>query len=410
MRAWLAALDLETGLDWTVRQVAAVLGWARDRAAVPTLVALLEQLPSEGGFDTALKYDDLIGDLAVCLRRIGDPAGAAPLVRFASATSARMRHARSESGFAVGVLAPALGGEPLLAGMLDLARSINDSDEDALALAAYGLVGRAQPVSEHPRLAAALAATEPMAASYVEVKLAQAIALALLGAPPSGDAGVAALMTTAFTAPGWKLEYTVRRRRWALEMYRIIPAVAPELVERSLDIDDEVYADEVVATLGAAARQHAPRAVSYFDADRAGDDALIGWLRDPALRGRHLVALLLGRRKAAAARSALEEAADHIAQAAPRDEGTDLLEPVERLLREVVRALRCLPPAPSTIAVLARLLAHPNRDVKAPVLRDPPSDPSLIPAMREIAKAGWGWQGSTAEEWLAEHGKQRQAD
>jgi hypothetical protein len=76
----------------------------------------------------------------------------------------------------------------------------------------------------------------------------------------------------------------------------------------------------------------------------------------------------------------------------------------DRLLTEGVWALLRLPLQPSTVALCNELLKHHNRDVKDPVLRDPPDDSGVEAGMRQVVAENYGWQASTAKEWLQAHG------
>lgn len=407
LRAALEVESFEDRVGQRLTWVASVLGEARDRGCVPALVRLLERMPAEGEFETALKYDDLIGKLAATLRQIGDPAGATALARFAASRSLRMRHARIESSYALARLAPATGPKELLTGALELCTKINNGEENARALVAYGLVAAAQPESEHAALAQALRDTEPMASSYVEVQLAKAVALRSLGQPPtSAELTVATLLERSLTEPAWKEEYTVRRCKWALEMFELAPEVPAALLAPALALRDEDLTDALLPVLrahGVAAEP--PRQLTVFAAAEASAAELVALVADEELAGRHFAARELARRGEASGRAALELAAAKVAERAPQQPGADLPGGEGRLLTECVRALRRLPEAESTLALFAQLLSHPNRDVKGPVLRDPPAHPSLAAAMRKVAAEKWGWQESTAREWLEAHGR-----
>ncbi len=407
LRAALEVDAIEDHAEHTLTRVAEVLGAARDAGCVPALARLLAKMPAEGEFETALKYDDLIGKLAVTLRQIGDPAGAEPLVRFAASRSLRMRHARVESSYALALLAPHLGTEEVLTGGLEICTKINDSEENSRALVAYGLIAATRPAADHPRLAEALRDTEPMASSYVEVQLARAVALRALGQPPtSEEASVATLLERAFTEPSWKEEYTVRRRKWALQMFSLAPVVPAELLAAALEPSDEELTDALLPVLRAhGVEAQPPRQLSVFAAAGATVAELVTLLSDEALGGRHFAARELAMRGGEGGRAALELATTQVAARAPQQAGADLSRGDDRLLTECVRALRRLPDAESTLALFSQLLAHPNRDVKGPVLRDPPAHPSLAAAMRKVAAEKWGWQEGTAREWLAAHGK-----
>jgi hypothetical protein len=399
----------EDRVDWRLTASVEVLGLARDAESVPLIARLLDKLPSEGEFETALKFDSLIAALALALRRIGEPAGAVPLLRFAASRSPRMREARQASALAVAMLAPARGDAVLLERTLELVVQINSSEENTAALFAYGLIGRVQPEATRRELLERLRAAKPMASSYVEVQLAKAVARRLLG--EEGDAGaaeleVAELMTRALTEPAWKEEYTVRRRRWAVAMFEVLPAVDAALLAPLLALHDE----ELTAALSPLLARHGvevapPRRISWFEALAQSDDALAALLRDEAVAGRYHAARALGMRMSERVRQVLEEVVARVAAQAPSEASRDLPSQEDRLLTEAVTPLLRAELTPSTLELLNRLLRHGNRQVKWRVLKEPPADPALAEGMRHVVAEGWGWQESTAREWLERHGE-----
>lgn len=130
-------------------------------------------------------------------------------------------------------------------------------------------------------------------------------------------------------------------------------------------------------------------------------------MRDGALRGRHHAARQLGIRGGAGARAALEEAANDVAARASSEPGAPLAERDNRLLTEAVRALLRMERADSTLTLFDRLLRHGNREVKWPLLKNPPADAELVGGMRYVAAEKWGWQERTARDWLAGTGPRR---
>lgn len=400
LRAELTPAAVENGSSFEIRHILEILGAVGDRAAVAPLCALLAPLPAEGEFETALKHDDLIGQIAAALRQIGDPSAAPTLLPFAASSSLRMREARIESALAIAELAPAVGTRAVLDGLLHHVSAINDADENAKALLAYGLIGRAQPADQHAALDAALDGAKIYASSYVEVQLARAVARQLLA---GGDHDVAALLRRAFSEPGYDDKATRRRLDWALAIFGHAPVVDGDTLALAFQFRDRVLDRRVAAILARLGHTAAPPpSVTWFDVASLAPDALVAHLDDPALGGRHHVARALAAHPGATARAALERALDAvIARAAPSHR--DLANADDELAREAVRALRAWPDDESTLAVFARMLQHPNRNVKDPVLRDPPEHPSLVPAMRQVAAEKWGWQERTARDWLKAH-------
>lgn len=414
LRAELELEAFEDHAEWRVKQVAQVLGLARDAAAAPALCALLAKIPAEGEFDTALKYDELIGELADALRAIGEPSAVDALLRFANAQSPRMREARARAALAIAYLAPERGGAALLGGMIQLMTGINDSEENVVQLWAYGLVASAQSADEQAARKAQLLATAPMAASYVEVQMARAAALRLLGVtgavqmPGRSDAPATLeeLMARALHEPGWKEEYTVRRRKQAAMIFERLPVVEAAQLAPALALGDEELGHQVLRICRAhGVAVEPPRSLSWFEAIEASEDELVAMLGDEQLRGRAHAARALGLRMSDKGRQAIEGAARAVARRAP-EQPVELTGGDDRLLTESVRALLRADMTPTTLELLGELLKHKNRWVKWPVLKGPlPDDDSLVEAMKQVAAEKWGWQESTARAWLDRRGE-----
>lgn len=403
LRAALEVPSLEERAGWQLTRVIEVVGLARDAGSVEALGRLLAMMPAEGELETALKFDDLIAAVALALQRIGEPAGAEPLLRFAAATSTRMRKARGGAAYAVATLAPARAGAEVIDGVLRMATEINGSDENTQALLSYGLLGRAQPAEAQPALLERLRAVTPKATSHVEVQLAQAIAARLLG---GGGDEAAELMRRALVEPSWKEEHTVRRRRWAVAMFEVLPVVEAALVAPVLRMGNEELTAEAQPVLARHGHTEAPpRELSWFDARAASEDELVELLREDAgeVLGRYHAARALGMRMSPRARQELEAAVAAVAARAPGDQ-RELVERDDRLLTEAVKPLLTSPLTASTLALLNELLSHPNRWVKWPVLKQPPEHADLRPGMLCVAAEKWGWQESTALQWLERHG------
>ncbi len=396
-RALVDGADMEDGPHWIVRRCIALLGLAGDVESVPLLAAVLAPIPDEGGFETSLAYDEFIGEVADSLRQIGSAAGAECLVRFAASTSPRMRKARNGAASALARLAPDAGSESMVANLVEMSAKVNDGEENSASLLAAGLIGRALDAESRSRLLAQIRETEPMAKSYVEVQLAHALARNLLGA--GNDDEVATLLERSFTEPGWKEEYTVRRRHFALDVYAVLPSVDPSVVAGGLTMGDEGLSRRILEAVPEAAP---PSRLTWFEAEKAETPELVAALADDTLGGRHHAARRLGALDEAVARGPLEAATAGVLARAPENAGAELPASDRAILRESVQALLAFPHEPST-QLFAALLSHPNRNVKDPVLRDPPTSLGLADAMRFVAAEKYGWQETVARDWLREH-------
>jgi photosystem II stability/assembly factor-like uncharacterized protein len=399
LRAVLAAVDLsEHDPDWTLRRVVEVVGLARDTGSASLLYAILSGVPAEGGFETSLKYDDFVGEVADALRRIGVAEGAEALVPFAASTALRMRDARLGAARALARLAPWLASEAMVTNLVEMTTSINDSDENSASLLAVARLGDGLDDGARARVLEVLQTCEPMASSYVEVQLARAVARRCLG---EADVEVAPLLHRCLTEAGWKEEYTVRRRRFALEVLDLVALDDPSRLEPLLAHHHPELTAETLAALRRLGHDiPQPRSLTWFGAEDLDDDALVAAVADAELGGRHHAARQLAIR-GEIGRAALEAAAREVAARVDGQAGASPTEADSRLLREAVRGLMALgPEADSTLRLFEALLRHPSRDVKAPVLRSPPHHPALADAMRVVAAEKWGWQESTARTWL----------
>jgi hypothetical protein len=79
----------------------------------------------------------------------------------------------------------------------------------------------------------------------------------------------------------------------------------------------------------------------------------------------------------------------------PREQ-RELARDIDYRLHWAVDALRRLGLTDESRALFVDLLEFPSRNVKDPVLRDPP----LEDAMRRVVENKCGWQESTARQWL----------
>ncbi len=125
---------------------------------------------------------------------------------------------------------------------------------------------------------------------------------------------------------------------------------------------------------------------------------MLALLGEPHVVGRAALVAEAGRRALPAARPAILAVANVVIERA-RPHG-ELLEPDSRLLEAAVIALRTGALDADTIALFDRMLRHANPQVKWELLQDPPDDDRLIGGMFVVLAAKWGWQHSTAVEWL----------
>ena len=117
-------------------------------------------------------------------------------------------------------------------------------------------------------------------------------------------------------------------------------------------------------------------------------------LKDPDMRGRAHAARYV--RGDGDYRQALETA---IKTVIDQPWGNDSL----YLLKEAVMSLVALPEAESTVALCNLMLRQENRDLKDPVLRQPPSWSGLKSGMEFVSAEKYGWQEGAANNWLEEH-------
>lgn len=403
------ALEQENRLEARrVLELLATQAWpALSEVAGERLSRVLSLLPTDGGFDTSLHFDELNAVVARVAAKLGTPSSAlvTGLTALAKTPALRLRKTRVHGALALATLDPTLGGEAevILEGLLAHVAKINDGEEAALALLTFVRAALRFDEATKKRWATRVLETEPYAASQLETRAARAAALRALGAPADVEATFDALCTT----PGWKPEYTVRQHALALELLPLTGHEPSDTAVEALATSDHEparrWATPVAKTRGLEV--HFPRRLSWVDGCDATPEQLRRLLGDETLVGRHHAARALVPPGSEAnddeTRRALEQAVD---AAAARVTGPKVPHDDERLLTEGVRALLRLPAAPSTHALFNRLLLHPHREVKDPVLRQPPDDLVLEPGMRQVVAEKWGWQESTAKAWLEARG------
>jgi|GEM_PF-2129647 len=396
-----ALADDDTNKRWRLSSFAALLARAEDSDAGDVLAQRIEATPAEGGFETRLHHDDLGRDYARALGRVGAQRHAQVLVPMAN--SKTLMHAPPAAALALARLDPSLADETLLARTLERTTEVNNHEDTARALLAYALMARSQSEERYPALLEALDGCESMASNYPNVKLARAYARFVLAGAGERGPVVDALRATV-TYAGYE---PLSKQRFVLEFLRDCPefvADVSDVLPTMLATDDAVFRDDVVALLRTLGVEYdAPEAsLHWLSVEDMSVDAALEALANDDLDGRHWLALRLAEEDTDAVRTALEAAMSRIIDRAPENPGTDLPRRDDRLLKEITLAFRAQGHVP--VSLYDRALRHPNRDVKDPVLRNPPAEPKLADAMRMVAAEKYGWQESTAREWLDENG------
>jgi hypothetical protein len=433
-------------------EVLALQAWpSLTSTATATLSTLLAQLPVDESFDISLRFDGLNGAVAAATRRVlagADDAVRAPfrplLLRLAQNRVLRLRHTRVEGAQALAAIDPTCGGDAdavvaVVDALLFHVGKINDGEEAADAYRALAQFARGADAERRARLGVRVHEQQPYADSKLETKAGRAVALAAFGVGSAADVDDA--LTALAVTKAWKPEYTLRQHRLARAIADETPGLtlsAPALAALAGSDDDDVAAWAQAAlerkepACARGADRAARRRLTWVDVQDAAGPALRAWIANETLLGRQHVAralvpappaperdsddddddnddnddndgsanVVVSVDDEAAVRAALEAAAAAVAARTT----TEMSHDDDRLLTECVRALFRLAPAPSTIAQCNTLLLHNNRDVKDPVLRAPPADVALAPGMRQVLAENWGWQESTAREWLTARG------
>lgn len=375
LRDALAALDLEDRPGWRESTLVKIAGKLRDPATAPTLRGLLARLPSEGGFETSLHFDDFIGAIAISLREIGDVEATSALAPFATSPTLRMRNARIESALTIATVAPDAFTDEMAERALEFMAQINDGQENGKALLALA--------KGKPGFAGAKDA-KPMAKSYPQVRFAKALA-------QGNEAEAKSELEAIFTERAYDQKGTIKRRRFGLlvhEIFGLLPGL--EILEATAGLDPDL--DGELARLGGF---DVPPRITWFDVEQMDSAELQKVLQDPKVSGRAHAARRV--RGDADCRKALEAAIQTVLERPFDDDARYLLE-------ESVMSLVALPESDSTVALCDLLLRHENRDFKDPVLRHLPAWSNLKGGMEFVCDEKWGWQESAANKWLEEHG------
>lgn len=400
-----AILGQQEKYEWRRARAVALLGMLRDVESVPALLALVEWLPTDD-YGEAIKRKDLAIALPPALARIGDGRAVAPLSKMLESSDRTAKDAR-------GWVAEALGALGAVGAWREIMRHAADSDRKQAAwlLWSAGMLGAKADDATKQAIVKELQGFEPKWSVFY-LDLVRDGVLARLGAPPDG---FSATLDQAFTKPGWDAETTALQEAWAIRIVGVTGAsTAP--VKPFLRRDDPVLREVARETL--ERRGERVPAVRYLHRaeiarleKEGGVSALIAAFSDETAIYRHVAAGRLGELKAEAAREPLIRFAREILTSTPREAGAKLGRDREYPLRWALKALLEIGANADVLALLAEALVHPSRDVKDPVLRYVnalPDDPSLIEPMLRVAEEKWGWQESTASEWLdaakAKHG------
>lgn len=383
---------------WQQTLVADVLVAAGDEQSADALHALLKATPAEGGFETRMHFDDEAQVFARALSRLGTKQHADVLVPLALSES--LLYTPSAAARALGVLDPTLADEALLAHVVANPNGYNDDIRTADAFVGYGLMAAAQPADKRDAMANALEAAEPMGDDN-PVPLAKAYALWLIEPTDARRDAVVAALPPAAEERAYDEEDTIKLRRWIAELCRDLPldAESAKPLVAFFDHHDaalNAIVEDVLTRFGVAFELPEAK-LTWLEASRMDAAELRSILQADVRGGRHQAARALVDHPGTETLSALEGVLAAVMKRAPEQEFAD-----EELLRETVRALAELEHVP--VELFDAMLRHSNRDLKDPILRDPPPEPKLADAMRVVAAEKWGWQEGTAREWLEEYG------
>jgi len=378
----------DDGLPWLAKRAMQVLAAVGDRTVGARVAGLLGQMPTDGGFDVVLKWGDASKEVAAVLGKVGAPEHADVLLPFALTPSIRLDKTRVAALGALAAIAPERITAEVVTHNVRRAALNNSSDENSGTLLALAQMAVHLPEDARAGLLEVVAENVPKANSYEEVQAARALLVHRLG----GDApDLLERVHLCFTQPGWKEEYTVRRRRFALQLSELVDGCDLTLAADFFKHHDPDLTRE---TLARCPELEAPRSLTWFDTAELD----LAALRQAASLSHHAVRRLSGHGEPA--RNTLETVLSDLLDRVPEGVGADLLDRDRRLMRETVRGLRAMPHAGSTAALWNRALHHPCRSAKAPFLRAPPDWPELAEGMRQVLAEKWGWQESTARSWL----------
>ncbi len=402
-------LDVPEKYEHRRAAVVEILGALKDRASVAQLIRILDENRIHSALESIGREDFLV-KVARALGAIGDPAAIPAL---ADLVGARGDYNDEPRPAAAEALAACLAAAPeprdvddtVLAALLAPIAERNDAEANADLHLAYV---RLASVLAPARREVARRRLEEVATRRTDPTptLARKAALVLARTDSPEPAAIAELMPhvhEALTKIDYAHDYTVRNIRTALRIGEALPAAvaADDLVwlTRFSEPDVRSRAHALLVRLG---RALPPAPVFDRSTAKALDaGSLAELLVEPHVVGRAALIAEVGRRKLAAARSAVIQAAD-TAIARARQGGANLLDPDTSILTAAVHALRAFPLDTETIGLFDRMLRHSNHHVKWELLQDPPRDERLIGGMFHVLGEKWGWQEKTAKAWLAE--------
>jgi HEAT repeat protein/photosystem II stability/assembly factor-like uncharacterized protein len=397
-----AAVILRPGLAMEERyehrraRITELIGLLGDVDALPALDKLVDWLPSHSYTDVIARKE-LAQATARALGRTRDARAIPPLMAMFNGPDDVSKKARSFVGMALAEL----GASECWKMALDYAGTV-DRNPASWLLWAVGIMGVKADDDVQDTIIKAVWEFKPKwNAFYLE--LIKAGIHARLGAAPEN---FAVMLENAFNEPAWDAETTALQQVWAIRIVGVTDVpTAP--VKRFLRSDHPMLrhaARDALERRGEVV--FAPRCLHravVADLEREGTAALIAALEDETAIYRHVVAARLGDLKVEAARPALLRYARAVIANVPREVGATLGRDSDYPLRWTLKALLALGPAPELTTLLGELLVHKSRDVKDPVLRYAkvlPDDPGLIEPMLRVADEKYGWQESTATEWL----------
>lgn len=267
LRNLVATLDLEVPA-WFELSILKLLRAHGTEDAVKPLCDLLAKIPSEGGFETALRFDAVVSECARTLNALGDPQAAEALAPFASSQSMRMFASRVESAWTIACLAPEAFTKEMADRALEFMAKRNDGAENGLALLA---IAKAMPDYAPARSA------KPIATDAAEVILAQ-------GLLSNDEEAINEAFREGLTPPTCSFaeeQWSVLLR--ACEVFELRPE--PSLLANGFGISAAL--DARIVSLGGNENDH----LNYFEVAALNDDELAAVLRSRK-RGRRYAATL----------------------------------------------------------------------------------------------------------------------